>query len=204
MRVVGLTGGIGSGKSALGSVLEQMGAAVVDADEVARRCLEPGSAALAAVVERFGEDVIGPGGVLDRRSLARIVFSDARALRDLEALTHPCIRQGVESDLARLRAMPDGPEVVVLEHPLLVEADASDLVDIVVVVEAPRALRLSRLVQHRGMTIEDAEARMAAQVDDETRRRSADLLVVNDGDLDALGRAASRVLSLARGEGTIA
>lgn len=194
MRVVGITGGIGSGKSALSAAFARLGVPVVDADTVARRCVEPGSPGLAAVVDRFGTDVLGPDGSLDRAALAAIVFADEQARSDLEAITNPCIRAGIDADLEALRGRDDAPTVAVVEHPLLVETGAYERVDTVVVVEAPVAERIRRLVEQRGMADADARARIAVQADDATRRRVADVVVVNDGDLTRLHVDAARIL----------
>ena len=196
MLVVGLTGGIGSGKSSLAAEFTALGVPVVDADDVARRCVGPGSPGLRAVVERFGTGVLRPDGSLDRAGLAAIVFSDAEALRDLEAITHPCIRDGIDEELAGLRSSAEPPLLVVVEHPLLVERGGRAWVDCIVVVEAPLEQRIARLVTGRGMDESDARARIAAQVDDAARRRVADHVVVNDGEVGALRREAERLVTL--------
>jgi len=195
--VVGITGGIGSGKSTLAAALAAQGVPVVDADVVARGCLAPGSPGLAAVVRRFGPGVLAPDGSLDRPALAAVVFADPSARRDLEAITHPCIRDGIEAELDALRARPDVPAMAVVEHPLLVETGAHARVDTVVVVEAPLEERLRRLVAERGMTEADARARIAAQADDATRRAVADVVVLNDGDAGRLPAEARRIIALA-------
>ena len=196
MRVVGLTGGIGSGKSSLAAAFAARGVPVVDADVVARRCVEPGSPGLAAVVRRFGPTVLSADGSLDRAALAGVVFADATARRDLEAITHPCIRDGIDDALAALRDADDAPAVAVVEHPLLVETGAHERVDTVVVVEAPVEVRVQRLVTRRGMVEADVRARIAAQVDDATRRAVADVVVVNDGDPARLEVEAARILAV--------
>jgi dephospho-CoA kinase len=196
VRVVGLTGGIGSGKSALAAELSALGVPVIDADAVARRCVATGSEGLAAVVARFGSGVLAADGTLDRAALAGVVFADLQARRDLEAITHPCIRAGITAELDVLRDRADAPALAVVEHPLLVETGGHLRVDVVVVVEAPLAERIARLVTSRGFTESDARARIAAQVDDEARRAVADHVVVNAGDRDALRREASRLLRL--------
>jgi dephospho-CoA kinase len=194
--VVGLTGGIGSGKSSLAAELASLGVPIVDADEVARRCVAPGAPGLAAIVDRFGTGVLAHDGSLDRAALAALVFVDAEARRDLEAITHPCIRAGVDADLEALRVRADRPTVAVVEHPLLVETGGHARVDIVVVVEAPTEDRIARLVRERGMTEAGARDRMAAQADDATRRAVADHVVVNDGDRVALASHAARLLAV--------
>jgi len=154
----------------------------------------PGSPGLAAVVERFGADMLRPDGSLDRARLADVVFTDPAARRDLESITHPCVRAAIDTRLASLRRSPRPPAVVVVEHPLLVESDGRGWVDTIVVVEAPPAERVRRLSEERGMAADQVQARMAAQADDETRRGVADLVIVNDGDLEALDRAAGDLL----------
>jgi dephospho-CoA kinase len=196
VRVVGLTGGIGSGKSALAVELSRLGVPVIDADQVARRCVAVGSVGLARIVDRFGAGMLAPDGSLDRAALAAVVFSDEHARKQLEAITHPCIRAGIDADLAALRVRSDPPAVAVVEHPLLVETGGHLRVDQVVVVEAPLEQRVARLTTGRGMAEHDARARIAAQADDETRRALADHVIVNDGDLDALRAAAERLLPL--------
>ncbi len=194
MHVVGLTGGIGSGKSTLAGALRAQGVPVIDADEVARRCVAPGTPGLVAVVERFGSGVLLADGSLDRTRLAAIVFADASARKDLEAITHPCIAQGIADDVAALAVRADRPDVVVIEHPLLVETGGHVRVDVVVVVETPLELRVERLIATRGMGEADARARIAAQADDAQRRAIADHVVINDGDLSALRAEAGPLL----------
>jgi len=193
VHVVGLTGGIGSGKSALASMLADLGVPVIDADEVSRRCVEPGGPGLREVVSRFGPGVLAEDGTLDRAALAAIVFADETARRDLEGILHPCIRAGIDRDLDTLRALPQPPALVIVEHPLLVETGGHTRVDAVVVVQAPSEVRVARLVADRGMSAEAVRSRMAAQADDAARRSVADHLVDNDADLEAL-RARAREL----------
>ena len=192
--VVGLTGGIGSGKSTVAALLRERGLPVVDADAVARDCTAPGTPGLAAVVARFGSSVLAPDGGLDRSALAAVVFADAQALRDLEAITHPCIRAGITARLRDLAAATPPPEIVVVEHPLLVETCSAAAMDAVVGVEAPAELRVARVVAGRGMAEADVRARIARQTDDATRRAAADHVVVNDGDLAGLERAVDELL----------
>jgi len=196
--VVGLTGGIGSGKSALAAEFAALGVPVIDADDVARRCVAPGTSTLEAIVARFGPEVLAADGSLDRAGLASLVFVDVDARRALEAITHPCIRAGIDADLAALSECADRPSVVVVEHPLLVEAGGHARVDTVVVVEAPFALRIERLMRDRGMTEAAVRDRIAAQADDATRRIVADHVVINDGDRAALAAHAVRLLDLLR------
>jgi len=181
--MVGLTGGIGSGKSTVARLLEAKGAWIVDADAVARAVVEPGTPALAALVERFGEGVLAADGTLDRPALAKVAFADEESRKDLEAITHPAINTEF---LRRMQAAPEG-SIVVCDVPLLAESPAARArgYPVVIVVEAPRELRLDRL-EERGVSRADAEARMAAQATDEQRREIATHVIDNAGDLDHL------------------
>ena len=180
MLLVGLTGGIGSGKSTVARLLEAQGAVIVDADQVARDVVEPGQPAFAQLVERFGPEVVGPDGRLDRPRLAEIAFASEEGTAALNAITHPAVG---DEFLRRMTAAPaDG--IVVCDVPLLVESEtaASRGYELVIVVEAPRELRLERL-EGRGVARPDAEARMAKQATDEQRRAVATYVVDNSGDL---------------------
>lgn len=182
MLRVGLTGGIGSGKSTVARALARRGAVVIDADVIAREVVEPGQPGLAAVVERFGAGVLDADGRLDRPKLAALVFADAAARADLNAIVHP----RVAAETGRRIAAAPSDAVVVIDVPLLVEAARSGY-DLVVVVEAPEPVRLERLVG-RGMNPEDARKRMAAQASDAERRKVADVVLDNDGSEDDLER----------------
>ncbi len=185
MLVIGLTGGMGAGKSTVARLLAEHGAHVVDADAIAREVVEPGEPALAAIVEEFGDDVLTDDGALDRAAMAAIVFNDQERLAALEAITHPAIRGRIEARLAVHRE-EDDDRVVVLDHPLLVETGLADELEVVVVVTAPEDLRVRRLAEGRGIDPEDARARMRNQTGDDERRAAATHVVVNDGDLDDL------------------
>ena len=180
MLVVGLTGGIGSGKSTVAELLAERGAAIVDADRVARQVVEPGTPAHAALVERFGAGIVDADGRIDRPALAAAAFGDPAALADLNAITHPAI--GIE--MVRQRDEHAATDrVVVMDIPLLTEAHRELLALVaVIVVDTPVETALQRLVELRGMERADAEARMAAQVDRATRLSVADLVVDNSGD----------------------
>jgi len=180
MLRVGLSGGIGSGKSTVARGLARRGAIVIDADAIAREVVEPGRPGLAAVVDRFGPEVVDAGGRLDRPVLAALVFDVAAARADLNAIVHPLVAAETARRLAG--APPDA--VVVLDVPLLVEAARSGY-DVVVIVEAPEAVRLERLVA-RGMAEEDARRRMATQASDAERRKVADVVLDNSGSEDGL------------------
>lgn len=185
MLIVGLTGGIGAGKSTVAEMLAARGAVVIDADQVARSVVEPGRPALERIAERFGRDVLDSSGRLDRQRLADIVFGDAESKTALEAITHPAINE--EFMRRVVESPPDS--IVVLDVPLLVEsAQASARAyECVVVVEAPRELRLERL-EVRGVSRADAEARMAMQATDEQRRAVATWVLINDSDRAQLER----------------
>ncbi|MFZ4515724.1 MAG: dephospho-CoA kinase [Acidimicrobiia bacterium] len=175
--LIGLTGGIGSGKSTVAAALARCGAVVVDTDRIARDVVAPGTLGLQAVVHRFGDAVVDPDGALDRTVLAAIVFADANARRDLEAIVHPL----VGDEVARQVGNAPAGSIIVVDVPLLVETDRRTY-DAVVVVEAPLAQRLERL-ETRGTSRADAQGRIAAQATDEQRRAVADHVLINDGDL---------------------
>ena len=191
MLVVGLTGGIGSGKSTVAELLAERGAVIVDADRVARQVVEPGTPAHAALIERFGAGIVDANGRIDRPALAAAAFSDPAALADLNAITHPAI--GIE--MVRQRDEHAGTDrVVVMDIPLLTEAHRELLALVaVIVVDTPVETALQRLVELRGMDRADAEARMAAQVDRATRLSVADLVVDNSGDRSHLVGEVDRV-----------
>ncbi|MGQ2911872.1 dephospho-CoA kinase [Aeromicrobium sp.] len=179
---VGLTGGIGSGKSTVSARLSELGAVVVDYDLLAREAVEPGSAALEAIGARFGDDVIAPDGTLDRPALGSVVFADEQARRDLEAITHPAIRELAAARVAQAPA----EAVVVHDHPLLVEMGMAGQCDTVVVVDVPTDVQVERLVEQRGMTEADARARLAAQTSREDRLAVADEVLDNSGTREQL------------------
>ena len=178
---IGLTGGIGSGKSTVARLLAERGAVVIDADHIAREIVEPGQPALTEIAERFGAEVISPDGSLDRGALAAIVFADSHALADLNAITHPRIAQRTAE---LIEAAPDDA-VVVYDMPLLVENGLTEGWDHVIVVDADREVRIQRLIE-RGLDAADIEARMSRQASDEERRAVADIVIDNSGDIDAL------------------
>ncbi|MDY6054442.1 dephospho-CoA kinase [Micrococcus sp.] len=186
---VGLTGGIAAGKSAVAAQLQECGALLVDSDALARLVVEPGTEGLAAVQDAFGDRVITGDGSLDRVALARIVFSDPAARERLNRIMHPRIRAAARRIVAE--AGPDA--VVVQDVPLLVESGQADAFDLVIVVEAPLQERIRRMVEDRGMSVEDAQARIAAQASDAERRAAADVLIVNDADLERLRSATRQV-----------
>ena len=177
---VGLTGGIGSGKSLVSVLLAERGAVVIDYDVIARDAVAVGTPALAAIVERFGRDILLSDGSLDRPALGAVVFGDDDARRDLEEITHPA-----SGALAweRDAAAPEAA-VIVHDHPLLVETGLAELMDLVVVIDAPDEVRVDRLVRLRGMSEADARARMAAQATREDRIDAADVVIDNSGSIE--------------------
>ncbi|MFD1657422.1 dephospho-CoA kinase [Streptomyces caeni] len=184
MLKVGLTGGIGAGKSEVSRLLVECGAVLIDADRIAREVVEPGTAGLAAVVAAFGEDVLAPDGSLDRPKLGSLVFSDPEKLAALNAIVHPLV--GARSRELESAAAEDA--VVVHDVPLLTENGLAPLYDVVVVVDASPVTQLDRLVRLRGMTEQDARARMAAQATREKRLEIADIVIDNDVPLAQLER----------------
>lgn len=176
--MVGLTGGIGAGKSTVAAMLAARGAVVIDADRIARQVVEPGAPALAQLVERFGPGILAPDGTLDRPALAAVAFASEDARRDLEAITHPAI--GAEFLRQVAEAPPDA--IVVHDVPLLAESKRGFEYAAVIVVEAPLDVRLDRLAA-RGVDPDDARRRIAMQASDEERRRLATFVVDNSGDL---------------------
>lgn len=182
MLKVGLTGGIGAGKSEVSRMLAGYGAVLIDADRIAREVVEPGTPGLDAVVEEFGSGVLTAEGTLDRPKLGSVVFADSERLAALNAIVHPLV--GARSAELERAAGPDA--VVVHDVPLLTENGLAPLYDLVVVVDAAPETQLDRLVRLRGMTEQEARARMAAQATREQRRAVADLVIDNDGPLAAL------------------
>ena len=190
MLMVGLTGGIGAGKSTVAAILAAHGAVVVDADAIAREIVEPGMPALAQLVERFGPEILHPDGSLDRPALAALAFVDDETRKELEAITHPAI--GAEF-LRRVAEAP-GDAVVVHDVPLLVESKRGFEYGAVIVVEAPLETRLDRL-EARGVRRDDARRRIGLQASDEDRRKVATWVVDNAGDLGHLEKQVNEIWS---------
>lgn len=185
MTRIGLTGGIGSGKSSVSARLREHGAVVIDYDVLAREVVEPGAPALERLVERFGPEVLTPDGALDRPALGSIVFGDEQARRDLEGVLHPAVRA-----LAAEREAEAGPDAVVVHDiPLLVETSPPGAFERVIVVDVPEEVQLDRLVRLRGMSEHEARARIASQATREQRLAAADDVVDNTGTLEDLDRA---------------
>ena len=202
MRVTGLCGGIGAGKSTVAKLFAEHGAHVIDVDLLGRRVIEPDGRAYPGVIELFGGGVLVPDAPapapIDRGALASIVFADPADLARLESVSHPAINAELDEQLDA--AVADGHTWVVLDMAILVESSLGKNLpsgrgyDRVVVVETPEAERVRRLVEDRGMDPDDAAARIASQTDDATRRAVADIVLTNDGDLDALGAEVASVV----------
>ena len=203
MLAVGLTGGIGAGKSSVAELLVAHGARLVDADRIAREVVAPGGPAYQPMIDRFGPGILDADGMIDRPSVAALVFGHPEALADLNAITHPAI--GIEMIAGRDR-FADTDDIVVLDIPLLrpVHRETLDLAA-VIVVDTPTEVALERLVAHRGMAEDDARARIDSQPDRQTRLEGADLVVDNAGDrhhLEAeVDRVWSELLALRRSRG---
>ena len=178
---VGLTGGIGAGKSTVADLFSQKGAVVIRSDELARQVIEPQTPGFQQVIDRFGKDFVNSEGYIDRAKLAQIVFQDDAALKDLENIIHPLVR----SKTNQIIDQHTSETIIVNEIPLLLEKKMESLFDFLVIVISSEKNRLERLAQ-RGLAAEQATARMAKQVSDDERKAAADFLIVNDGNLDQL------------------
>lgn len=191
MILIGLTGGIGTGKSSVAELFVEYGAVRIDADAIARLVVQPGEAAHEAVTKRFGEELLDDAHNIDRAALAKIVFSDRAALADLEAIVHPCVSQVIRAAISEESSTD---HVVILEVPLLISADGSSRyeVDGLIVVDAPEDLAIERLVRHRQMDPSDARARIDAQIPNDVRLRAADFIIVNVGTTDELRQMVER------------
>jgi len=194
--VVGLTGGIGSGKSTVSALLAAKGAVVVDADAVTRELQAPGTPVFDAMVQRFGPGIVAPDGTLDRAAVADVVFTDPDALADLNAIVHPAV--GAEI-VRRMEELSRTDEVVVLDVPLLVESTRAYPVAGLVVVDVDPEVAVARLVEHRGMREADVRARMARQASRHERLARADRIVDNSGTLDDLRRQVDALWRWIRG-----
>jgi dephospho-CoA kinase len=191
---VGLTGGIGSGKSEVARRLAERGAVVIDADVAAREVVVPGSPGLAQIAAAFGEGVLRPDGSLDRERLGQTVFADPGLRATLNAIVHPLVRTWMEeAERAAVRAAPPPGPVIVHDVPLLAESRGKAGFDVVIVVDVPPELQVERLVRLRGMAADQARARMAAQASREQRLAVADIVIDNSGPLDDLDRRIAEV-----------
>ena len=186
---VGLTGGIGAGKSTVADLFSQKGAVVIRSDELARQVIEPQTPGFQQVIDRFGKDFVNSEGYIDRAKLAQTVFQDDAALKDLENIVHPLVR----SKTNQIMDQHTSETIIVNEIPLLLEKKMESLFDFLVIVISSEKNRLERLSQ-RGLTTEQAYARIAKQVSDDERKAAADFLIVNDGNLDQLEADVEKIL----------
>ena len=191
MRIIGLTGGIASGKTTVARMLAELGAIIVDADQISREAVMPGSAALAALVEEFGSDILLPDGTLDRARVARTVFHDPAARKRLEAILHPAIRQLADQKLTELRKV--GTEVVLYVAPLLIEAGAVSRVDEIWVVHVDQATQISRLMSRDGLTEQEALQRIAAQMPMEEKRKYGKVVIENGQGIDQTAKQVKQI-----------
>ncbi len=187
--VVGLTGGIGSGKSTATSCFKKRGAVVIDADEISRGLTAHGSPVVQELAQEFGPKILQTDGLLDRAALAAIVFSDTKALEKLNAIMHPKIRAEAQARIARI----DPDQIVVYDMPLLVETDSAQLCDVVVVVDLEPAQQVQRLVENRGMGVEQAESRIRNQTSRELRNQAATWVIDNSGTMKDFDQACTLV-----------
>ena len=191
MRIIGLTGGIGAGKSEVARILSRRGIPVINADQLSREVVEPGSPGIKAIIKRFGKTVLRGDGSLDRKGLAQRVFANKDERLALEAILHPLIRERTE---AHLLVLEEGnTPVCILESPLLFEASQDELCDAAIAVVADFNLRAKRVKRREGLTIDQFQQRVDAQINDETRRRLADIIIENNGSLEDLRRAVNRI-----------
>jgi dephospho-CoA kinase len=192
---VGLTGGVASGKSSVSSILRELGAVVIDADQLAREVVAKGTPGLERVVEAFGPEVLTADGDLDRPKVGSIVFADEDQRRVLESIVHPLVFERIVA----LEEAASEADVVVHDIPLLAESGRADTFDAVIVVDAPAEVQIERMVRDRGWTREDAEARIAAQAGREDRRAIATYVIDNTGTLEDLRREVTEVFEELRG-----
>ncbi len=197
--IVGLTGGIATGKSTVTQMLRNLGAYVVDADVWARRVVEPGSPGLQEIVESFGENVLNPDGTLNRQALGAIVFHNAEARQRLNAITHPKVREGMKQETAEYVRTHSG-EPVVWDVPLLFEGETHRLVDTTIVVYVDEATQLARLMARDGITERDAIARIRAQMPIEDKRKLADYIIDNRGTTDETREQVARIWKILRSQ----
>lgn len=180
--IIGLTGGIASGKSTVSALLVNKGAKLVDADVIARDVMLPGHKVLTAAVEQFGAEILHPDGTLNRGQLGAIVFNDPAALQALNNLTHPAIRQEIKEQMYSME-QEDPERLIVVDIPLLYESNLENLFHKIVVVYVPREMQIARLMERNRLSLEEAEARLNAQMDIEVKRNKANYIIDNSGDL---------------------
>ena len=181
MLIIGLTGGIGSGKSTVANMFAELGVPIIDMDLIARQVVEPGQPALQQIINTFGDDLLKDDGQLNRQQLSQIIFNSTEKRRQLEAILHPLIREETERQLEQLEA----PYCIVV-IPLLLESDQRSLVDRILVIDIPESLQISRTIQRDGVSAEQVEKILASQVDRQSRLTAADDIINNSGELEAL------------------
>ncbi|GAB4368030.1 MAG: dephospho-CoA kinase [Deltaproteobacteria bacterium] len=199
MRVFGLTGGIGAGKSTVARCFREEGIPVVDADRISREILEPDREVFREVVRRFGTEILSPNGRIDRRRLGELVFRDPAARADLEALTHPAIREGIVEALRRLER--EGHDVVIVEAALIHEKGRGGLFEAVIGVRCDPAVQEERILARDGFSREEARARIRAQMDPERKITASEYRIDNSGDLEDTRRQVQVLVRRLRGEG---
>ncbi|ETT64878.1 dephospho-CoA kinase [Paenibacillus odorifer] len=180
--IIGLTGGIASGKSTVSALLVNKGARLVDADVIAREVMLPGHEVLAAAAKQFGKEILFPDGTLNRAKLGEIVFQDPVALQTLNNLTHPAIRQEIKKRMYSME-QEEPKRLIIVDIPLLFESGLETLFHEIVVVYVPREVQIARLMERNRLSLEEAEARLNAQMDIEQKRNKADYIIDNSGDL---------------------
>lgn len=192
MLVVGLTGGIGAGKSTIASFFKAKGAVVIDADEVAKKAITPKSEVWKRLVKHFGQSILLKNKSIDRKRLGEVVFSNQKRLKTLDTLTHPAIVEAIKEKIAQFRQSSSEEKMIVVDAPLLAEAGLLPLVDKVVVVTAKKELRLERL-KKLGFSGAEAKARFKSQISDKKRFKFAHYILQNDGSLEELKKKADRL-----------
>jgi len=191
MLIVGLTGNAASGKSSVAQLMAARGATIIDADVLARIAVEPGSSGLKAIVEHWGPGILTPDGALDRETMRHRVFANPKELEALNAIVHPAVARLRDQAIAVARAQ--GARIVICDIPLLFEKDLARDYDLIVLVDAPKAVRLERLTTRRGLAQDDAIHLIAAQMPAELKRAHADFIIDNDSDQRALSRRVDAV-----------
>ncbi|GMK39029.1 dephospho-CoA kinase [Paenibacillus sp. CCS19] len=194
---IGLTGGIACGKSTVSAMLTELGAHIVDADRVAREVVLPGEPALQAIVEKFGQAVLSEDGTLNRPALGSIVFGQAERLRELEAITHPAIRQRMREQMEQAERLEANP-IIVADIPLLLETKQQSSYEGVIVVYVPHHVQLERLMNRNGLSAEEAERRIGLQMDIEQKRSMADWVIDNSGTLEETRKQVQQLWELLR------
>jgi len=199
MRVLGLTGGIGTGKSAVARCFREEGIPVVDADGISRDILEPGREPYRRVVRRFGKKILKTDGGIDRSRLGELVFADPAARSDLETITHPAIREGIVSALRTLER--EGHRIAIVEAALIHEKARGDLFEAVIGVRCDPSRQVERIMERDGISREQAQSRIRAQMDPEQKARASDYRIDNSGDLESTRRQVVALVRTLRGEG---